>query len=151
MSRLYTRANATQRKILRVIEGACKNACDAHPGLVISPRHRRSIAKRAAGTLTAIWPEVLAEGPSNAVPSERASGGHRADPPEAGSQLTKAHQRGRTHPLSPSPLVELRRRLTKPLSAMKQAGEHERVAAFVEVLKIIAEISEGEEDNAHSA
>src|SRR5258708_36230971 len=44
---------------MRAVEGAVLNVADAHG----RPRDRyiaRSIAKRAAGTLTASWPEVLA-------------------------------------------------------------------------------------------
>lgn len=70
MVTLYKRATPAQIQALRIIEGAVKNATDAHPGLRIGPGHRRSIAKRAVGTLTARWPEVLAGlvTPSSGVP-----------------------------------------------------------------------------------
>lgn len=60
MTSLYNRASPPQARVLRIIEGAIKNAADAHDEIRVSPRHRRSIAKRAAGTLTAQWPDVLA-------------------------------------------------------------------------------------------
>lgn len=61
MATLYKRANARQQQILRVVEGAVRNASSAHPEEhPISPRMARSIAKRAAGTLTALWQDVLA-------------------------------------------------------------------------------------------
>lgn len=59
MASLYKTANSRQRFILKVVEGAVKNVADHH-GLKFDPRQARSIAKRAAGTLTAQWPDVLA-------------------------------------------------------------------------------------------
>ena len=54
MASLYKRANAQQRRILRIVEGAVKNAADHHPEFTcFSPQLARSIAKRAAGTLSA--------------------------------------------------------------------------------------------------
>lgn len=65
MVSLYNRASPIQRKMLRAIEGAMINAMHAHPEEAeISPRFRRSIAKRAVGTLSALLPEVLAEASS---------------------------------------------------------------------------------------
>jgi hypothetical protein len=61
---LYKRATPSQAYILRVVEGAIKNATDAHPDLIVSAKYRRSIAKRAAGTLSAQWADVLAAKPS---------------------------------------------------------------------------------------
>ena len=59
MPSLYGRATPAQAKVLRIIEGAAFNAADAH-GVPRDTWMARSIAKRAAGTLTAQWPEVLA-------------------------------------------------------------------------------------------
>lgn len=59
MVTLAKRATPSQARILKIVEGAVLNASDAHK----VPRDTwlaRSIAKRAAGTLTAQWPEVLA-------------------------------------------------------------------------------------------
>ncbi len=69
MATLYKRATPAQRRILRVVEGAVLNAADAHG----RPRDRyiaRSIAKRAAGTLSAQWAEVLAA--RSLLPSQQA-------------------------------------------------------------------------------
>ncbi len=53
MASLYKRANDRQQRVLRIVEGAVKNAADHHPEFDYSPHLARSIAKRAAGTLTA--------------------------------------------------------------------------------------------------
>ena len=57
MSSLYVRANPMQARVLRIVDGAIRNAAHHHPEIIVSPQHRRSIAKRAAGTLTAAWPD----------------------------------------------------------------------------------------------
>lgn len=59
MPSLYNRATPSQARILRIIEGAVLNTADAH-GESRDAWAARSIAKRATGTLTAQWPEVLA-------------------------------------------------------------------------------------------
>lgn len=59
MTTLYRRATPQQRRVLRIVEGAVRNAAHAH-GLTLPPRFARSVAKRAAGTLTAQWPDALA-------------------------------------------------------------------------------------------
>ena len=64
MTSLYRRATPRQKKVLLMIEGACHNAAHAHPKWEFDPRLATSIAKRAAGTLTAQWPDVLAASPS---------------------------------------------------------------------------------------
>src|ERR1700753_2223904 len=80
MVSLYNRASAPQARILRIIEGAVKSASDAHPGIKVKERHRRSIAKRAAGMVTAQWPELLSatrrsgDVCENVVPIERRAG-----------------------------------------------------------------------------
>jgi hypothetical protein len=60
MSTLCKRATPAQAVMLKMIEGAVKNAMDAHPDWSIDRRFAKSIAKRSAGTLSAQWPEVLA-------------------------------------------------------------------------------------------
>jgi hypothetical protein len=59
MTTLAKRATPAQQRILRIVQGAVLNVADAH-GLPRDPYLARSIAKRATGTLTAGWPEVLA-------------------------------------------------------------------------------------------
>lgn len=63
MTTLSKRATPRQAMVLRMIEGACRNAAHAHPGQILDDRLARSIAKRAAGTLTSAWGAVLAAPP----------------------------------------------------------------------------------------
>lgn len=60
MATLYKRATPRQVVVLRMVEGACRNAIHAHPGQPLNDRLIRGIAKRAAGTLTSQWGAVLA-------------------------------------------------------------------------------------------
>lgn len=60
MATLYKRASPQQRQILRVIEGAVRNAAHHHPEIAIPDSFARSVAKRAAGTLTALGLKELA-------------------------------------------------------------------------------------------
>ncbi len=60
MTTLSKRATPRQALLLRMVEGACRNAMHAHSGAVLDDKMCRSIAKRAAGTLAAQWAAVLA-------------------------------------------------------------------------------------------
>jgi hypothetical protein len=60
MATLYKRATPTQARILRIVAGAVMNVAHYHPEYGLTDRIARSIAKRATGTLTAQWREVLA-------------------------------------------------------------------------------------------
>lgn len=136
MTSLYNRATPSQQRILRVVEGAVKNASDAHPELQITPRAARSIAKRAAGTLTAQWPDVLAaRAPSvGAAQTTCASGSRPA------SDLSKGPARGPRQLGSRSPLRLLRNQISAAVRPAKMAGQMERAETLVEVLKMIAKL-----------
>lgn len=136
MSSLYNRATPSQARILRIVEGAVKNATDAHPGLKISPQHRRSIAKRAAGTLTAQWPDVLAARGSSESPLVSS----KSRPSGQLSDARKTAGRGSLTFVKRSPLRLLEGQIASQLKALKASGDTERVAAFIDVLRMISEL-----------
>ena len=72
MTTLYKRATPSQKRMLQIIEGAVHNAMDAH-SVPRDQRMARSIAKRAAGTLSSQWKEVLAV---NTKPSAKGTVSH---------------------------------------------------------------------------
>lgn len=74
MATLYKRANPMQKRMLRIIEGAVKNALDAHPdyGSISREKFARSIAKRAVGTLSSQLGEVLALGSASVTDDREA-------------------------------------------------------------------------------
>lgn len=133
MASLYRRASPAQRAILRIVEGAVKNACDAHPHLAISPQHRRSIAKRAAGTLSAQWPEVLAAGNQ----SSGSDVGSLSSSPVTGRQTARRRPGGERSSTKRFPLRRLIAELARPIRDLKLTGQTERVEAMIEVLRII--------------
>jgi hypothetical protein len=59
MATLWKRAIPSQYRMLKAIAGAVINTLDAH-SRIRDKAFARSVAKRAVGTLTADWPEVLA-------------------------------------------------------------------------------------------
>jgi hypothetical protein len=134
MSSLYTRASPAQRRILRAVEGAIKNAADAHPDIQLSPQHRRSIAKRAAGTLSSQWPEVLAASRGS---SESGVALTRARVRCQTSHLAEAPGRERPQRRRPFPLRRLIAEVSRPIRDLKVAGQIERAEALVDVLRII--------------
>jgi hypothetical protein len=136
MSTLYKRATPAQHRVLRIVEGAVKNASDAHE-LEISPRHRRSIAKRAAGTLTAQWPDVLAakklpESGGAAIPVQPRR--------RRRSEITEADGRGVAEASKRSPLKPLRNRIVCQMTAIRVSGDLARYEAYREILRLIAEM-----------
>lgn len=155
MATLYKRATPAQYKLLRVVEGAVLNTFDAH-GLPREPVMARSIAKRAAGTLSACWPEVLA---AASLPSER-SGLQLVQPSARSAQVSlpidAAHlaKRRSVGPLSDSaatrrgasklsrrsPLTRLWRQLSVQMRDIHRSGNVERYKAYQDVLKAIAEL-----------
>jgi len=87
MATLSKRATPAQTQLFRIIEGAVKNATDAHPGWDIDPRFASSIAKRAVGTVTAVWPELLAAMPFSGGQPSDVAGEHLHTPGEHGAAL----------------------------------------------------------------
>jgi hypothetical protein len=52
MATLYKRASPQQKKLIRCIEGAIRDAMNCHSEIVLSEKNIRSITKRAVGTLS---------------------------------------------------------------------------------------------------
>lgn len=136
MASLYRRATPSQARILRIVEGAVKNAADAHHEIKISPQHRRSIAKRAAGTLSAQWPAVLAANmPSGSGEPAKVPSGHRQS-----SGFVMAAGRGEVRTPRRSPLGRLISVLTRDMRRVKAEESADYVRAMVDVLRIASSI-----------
>lgn len=106
MATLSKRATPVQQKMLRIVEGAVKNALDAHPEIVAPETFARSVAKRAVGTLSAVFADVLAASPK---PSEQvgADNSFSAPPcPRCELRNGTAQARGPAHRASRSPLSD---------------------------------------------
>jgi len=147
VSSLYTRATPAQAVVLRMIEGAAKNAFHARPRATLGPQLARSIAKRATGTLTSQWGAVLAASAvTNGARSERQAGHRRpgvATPPDTYDPAVVRVQgasagNGGGLILSGRPLVRLRWAVGAMAGEARRAGNAERLAALADVLRLIA-------------
>lgn len=151
MSSLYKRASARQQKILRIVEGAVKNTADHHPEFEFSPRLARSIAKRAAGTLTAAWPDVLAA-PVRAPPDKPCQDRYAIQAGPSGSQFVTvlkneqgnkvslpAPRGGVTTLHGPTPpLRKTIRDLSLKVAVFKGQGRLLEAEGMIEALRIIS-------------
>lgn len=145
MATLYKRATPSQAMILRVVEGSIKNACDAHQEK-FDPYFARSAAKRTAGTLTAIWPEVLAAKPSEKlgvatklVMSHRAARQAELTEHAAAQRLPRARA---VTPAMTAPLRSLEKWMVSQMREIKISGNMERAEAFIDVLRKISKLKQ---------
>ena len=137
MATLYNRATPAQFRILRIVAGAVKNAADSHPNISIPPTFARSVAKRAAGTLTAGWPEVLAaRTPSSDIAGDILGPSRRSSIiPRFGRRRGSGDSIHRR-----SPYRVLWTNIAAQLWAIKRSGNMERYTAFVDILKLIDDL-----------
>ena len=151
MVSLYHRATPSQARILRAVEGAVKNAADAHPEWEFNSYIARSIAKRAAGTLTAQWPDVLAARsvPSDSDEEESCVSSRPASSltwcKQAGkgtSEVSKRSGRGASQAIRRSPLPSLWKHLSIMCGQAKYAGQNERAETLIKVLRLVASMQE---------
>lgn len=132
------RISQAHEKIFRAVEGAVYNTACGHPKWKLTSEMARSIAKRATGTLTANWPDVLA---AHAKPSDPANdptlGGHW--PPRRHGRHNGGRKKRVRRPTTMHPHF---RSLWKKLGIMagkaKREGKTEREEALVEVLRLIS-------------
>lgn len=152
MSTLYKRAPPSQARILRAVAGAVKNVGDSHPEYGLNEYMARSIAKRACGTLTAQWPDVLAAKSVKGFSASDRDGvltSLRRRP--GGSQLTKGRpadlhaatgqQRGASQIVRRSPLSPVYRELGIMAGQARRAGDTARLEALADALRVVARFS----------
>ena len=121
--------------VYRAVEGAVYNTAVGHPSWRLTKDMARSIAKRATGTLTASWPDVLA---ARSKPSDPAD-----DPEQCGHWPPR--RRGRVgrkggHPAATVPpnYRKLWKHLSIQVGKAKRAKQTERAEALIEILKFIS-------------
>ena len=156
MVTLSKRATPSQTKILRIVEGAVHNATDAHK-MDRNEFMARSIAKRAAGTLTAQWPEVLAANTRPPRSGTPADGKCRACERRKHTTLHRARlervtllggkkfgyvpdRMARREPSQFNrrfPLLELWRRLKQEMWNVNRSGNPEKIEAHRNLLRMI--------------
>lgn len=120
--------------MLRAIAGAVRNAAHAHH-VELAHNFARSVAKRATGTLTAHWPDVLA------ASSSRHEGSRDTCLTRAprGSGL-QGHSKGdRLSAVRRSPIRKLWMLYAGQMWKIKREGTPEQYAAHVRVLRLLNE------------
>ena len=147
MVTLSKRATPSQSRILRIVEGAVLNVADAK-GLPRNEWLARSIAKRAAGTLTAQWPEVLAANtrlpvkgaasPYKCLACERRERSARLSARREHSILSGGNARRQpSQVLRRLPLLELWQRLKREMWIVRRSGDQAKYDAYVHLLRMI--------------
>jgi hypothetical protein len=120
--------------MLRAIAGAVLNAAHAHQ-IEMPKTFARSVAKRATGTLTAQWPEVLAATASRRQDSSR----DRLTSRELrGSDLRKGRSKGdRLGLLRRSPIRFVWDYYAAGMWKVRREGTPEQYAAHVRILQLL--------------
>lgn len=123
------------QKLFNAITGAVINAADAHPKWNLTRNMANSIAKRAAGTLTADWPEVLA---ACRKPSDEDRSLRNHGRPRGLSVARRGGINGQVSQLQFRHLTLLAGKLGDEARKANYAGNTERVNTIIEVLRMIA-------------
>lgn len=149
MVSLYKRATPAQELLLHIVEGAVLNAMDAH-NIKRDPRMARSIAKRAAGTLSAQWQDVLAANTGPSGKRTASQNGNRCRACERRANLVElrackersAHstlrqlERGASQFNRRFPLLTLWKRLQRQMWYLRR-NDQVKFEARVELLRMI--------------
>jgi hypothetical protein len=140
MTTLYKRANGLQMRMLRIVSGAVLNAAHAHPEVVVDKRFARSVSKRAVGTLSAQFADVLATSGTAASDNVR---GQVVTPRR--SSPTPVHRRwGEAHFIEPRPFSSFCQRLGQKISPMRASGDVEGVEAIRAAIHALAPLARRE-------
>jgi hypothetical protein len=143
MATLWKRASKNQMKLLRAVYGAVINEADAH-GRVRNEIQARSISKRAVGTISSLWPDVLVAarsplsgGVAVGLDAAISDVGHTRSCPTCArrAQISKHDaKRGGVSKGIKAPLRQLIRQISVPLRDIKRK-DPVLAAAYIDVLR----------------
>lgn len=134
MATLWNRATPSQYRMLRAIAGAVRNAAHAHQ-IEMPKTFARSVAKRATGTLTAQWPDVLA---ATANRRQNSSCARLVSRELRGSDLSRGPSKGdRLGLLRRSPLRFIWNHYAAGMWKIKHEGTQEQYDEYVRVLQLL--------------
>lgn len=151
MVTLSKRATPSQARILKIIEGAVLNTADAHSQKRDNSL-ARSIAKRAAGTISSQWVELLAANtrPSVKGPVEvtncracerRAKLAELKARKEFSAQLVQRRLRGKVpERVRRFPLLILWERLSREMWEIRRGPDKAKFEAYLHLLKMIHQL-----------
>ena len=140
MTTLWKRASGPQQKMLRMITGAVLNTANAHPGKLPDEKFARGVAKRAVGTISAQWAELLAgDGGYDTLSSERRN--------------ISVIRRSRRHTLggdaervrvNDGPFTKECQRLGRKISPLRAAGDLEAAECLRAAIQALAPLARRE-------
>jgi hypothetical protein len=136
MATLEKRATPSQYRMIRAIAGAVRNAAHAHK-MELPSSFPSSVAKRATGTLTADWQDVLA-----AKTSSRQNGSHDTPltcEPRCDHTYVVDRKGDRPRTAGRSPIRAVWKQFAMAMSNIKRNGTPEQYEAYVRVLKLLDE------------
>ena len=137
MTTLWKRATPSQYRMLRAIAGAVMNAAHAHQ-IEMPTNFARSVAKRATGTLTAQWAEVLAaKSQPRRQEGQRANGFTRC--PRWDNTVGGLSEGGRLRLLRRSPIRQAWKQFAMGMSDIKHNGGPEQLAMHIKILRLLDE------------
>ena len=140
MTTLQKRANGPQCRMLKIVSGSVLDAAHAHPHTLIDSRFARSVAKRAVGTLSAQWPEVLAAGET------RTSGKRQKSLDFCRSRRAPMARDGEGSVLAAKadPLSKICDRLGRMIKPLRMAGDLESAQAIRVALAALSPLARKE-------
>jgi hypothetical protein len=131
MSSLWLRANGPQMRMLKIISGAVLNTAHHHPGEPVDRKFARGVAKRATGTISSQWGELLA------APTPSGAKRISCSSLRNGAQLLKPRG-GRTILQSdPRLFRDIIREISVLIGPARASGDIARTEALIECLRII--------------
>lgn len=134
MASLWKTANPPQQMMLKMVAGAVLNVYDHH-NQPRDKRFARSVAKRAVGTLTAGWPDVLAARTLRRQASLRENSKSRN---LRSSDLREGHLKGdRLNVTRRSPVQQAWRKIREKMWYIKQHGTPEELQVHIKVLQLL--------------
>ena len=140
MSTLAKRANGPQMRMLRIVTGAVLNTAHAHPNKLPDERFARGVAKRAVGTISSQWADLLATGDV---------------PPSGKAPITCRNRRSRrkatngdgggSDSVAGRPISKFCANLGKMVKPFRMAGDTEAANAVIAAISALAPLARREQ------
>ncbi len=150
MSSLWKRSTGPQYRMLKIVSGAVLDAANAHPEKKPDKIFARSVAKRAVGTISAQWVELLAADTT----VDLSSGRWRSQSSKAcrhRRSLGTSGEKGRPQFTKAAPFAALCKRLGRMIMPARMSGDDEGAKAILAAIKALAPMVRRERGKPHVA
>lgn len=136
MASLWKRATPRQYRMLRAISGAVKNTAHAH-SVQLPKNFEHGVAKRAVGTLTAQWPDVLAADRINRSQNDPSVKVDTHGSRQNRTLLQVQSLGGRLRLLRRSPIKFAWKEISQKLWKIKREGTPAQYMEYVEIMRLL--------------